>query len=409
MTCMNAIRLVSAVTATVCLGGCASGGGLTLSTKSTVAGKESVRKVDFRQEPEMKKLAERARQIGNQVYPKILAVLAEDTSNLPQRFDIVFKKHTWGGYPGVTRGAKIRLNAGWLSDHPVYLDTVLSHEMAHVAQDYGWYRSLKIPWYWREGIADYARCKLGYTNGWGCPQCSPNFPHYTSGWSCAGAFLLYLDAAYGSNTVRQLNAVLRQSSYSDRFFANATGRSLGQLWMEFQKTPAFMPIVAEINQLYEALGNLKGKPFEEFQARFEAYLKNHHADAEINKLHEALAYVNGRPPKDVLDRYKEYLYFGRPAGYLTEEAVEFLGSLDEKGQLPGTEPPDHVGELLTIDSEAAFSSVFPVSRTFYLSKKGDPSLYYYLVFRASEESAWKLQKAWRIGPDGGLLEEYPVP
>jgi len=51
MTCMNAIRLVSAVTATVCLGGCASGGGLTLSTKSTVAGKESVRKVDFRQAP----------------------------------------------------------------------------------------------------------------------------------------------------------------------------------------------------------------------------------------------------------------------------------------------------------------------------------------------------------------------
>ena len=67
MTCMNAIRLVSAVTATVCLGGCASGGGLTLSTKSTVAGKESVRKVDFRQAPETKELAERARQIGNQV------------------------------------------------------------------------------------------------------------------------------------------------------------------------------------------------------------------------------------------------------------------------------------------------------------------------------------------------------
>jgi len=384
--------------------------GANASIRSSQADKACVRKVDFSEAPELKELAERARRIGNEMYPRVLALLADDTSNLPHQFDIVFKRHTSRGAPGATRVRTIRLNAGWLANSPAYLDTVLGHEMAHVAQDYKRYRTFKIPWYWREGVADYVRCKLGYTNGWGCPQCSPNFPHYTSGWSCAGAFLLYLDTAYGSNIVRQLNTVLRRGSYSDRFFANATGKSLDELWTEFQKTPAFTPIAGEVNELNQALGNLKGRASEEVHARFEAYLKQHHTDAEINKLHEALAYVNGQPPKDVLDRYKDYLYFGRPAGSLTEEAVEFLNSLDERGQLPGILKGDHEGASVTIEmSQEVFSSAYPVSRTFYLSKKGDPALYYYLVLRTSEDSAWKLQKAWRTGPDGRVIEEYSVP
>ena len=57
-----------------------------------------------------------------------------------------------------------------------------------------------------KGIADYARYKVGFTKGWGCPECSGEFPHYTSGWSCAGAFLLYLDKTYGSNVVRHARA-----------------------------------------------------------------------------------------------------------------------------------------------------------------------------------------------------------
>jgi hypothetical protein len=392
------------------LGACASSPTLkdaTVTTRRPQADKAFVRKVEFSGAPEMRELAERARRIGNEMYPKVLALLADDSSRLPRQFDIVFKKHL--GSPGVTSGRTIRLNAGWLANSPVYLDTVLGHEMAHVAQDHKWYRKSKTHWYWQEGIADYVRCKLGYTNGWGCPQCSQDFPHYTSGWSCAGAFLLYLDTAYGSNIVRQLNAALRRGSYSERFFANATGRPLDELWAEFQKTPAFTPIAGQLNELKESLGNLKRTSPEEVQARFEAYLRQHHTGAEMNKLYEALGYVNGQPPKDVGERYKDYLYFGRPAGALTEEAVEFLQSLEEKGQLPGIPKDDQQGASLTIEmSPQAFSSAYPILRTFYLSDSGDPSLYYYVVGRESEGSAWKLQKAWRTGPDGRVVEEFSV-
>ena len=382
--------------------------GATVSAGGPAADKAFVRRVDYSEAPEMKELAERARQIGNEMYPKVLAVLADDTSTLPQQFHIIFKKHTSGGAPGTTLGTTIRLNAGWLTDNPGYLEAIVSHEMAHVAQHYKWYDSSKIPWYWREGIADYVRYKLGYTNGWGCPQCSAEFPHYTSGWSCAGAFLLYLEKTYDSNVVRQLNTELRRGAYSEQFFPRATARGLDELWAEFQKTPAFSPLAVEMNNLHEALGYVNGRAPADVPARFESYLKHQHAESDLNNLHRALGYVNGKPPKNVLNEYIAYLYFSRPEGALTEDALGLLGNLNEEGKLPGGFDRGK-SSMAFESSEQAFSNAYPACRTFFVSQKGDPSLYYYVVVRASKDSAWKLQRAWRAGSDGRVIEDYPVP
>src|SRR6516225_689926 len=105
------------------------------------------------------------------------------------------------------------------------LDAVLIHEMAHVGQGAKWYRWFRTPRYWQEGIADFVRFKLGYTNGVGCPQCSVEFPHYTSGFWCAGAFLVYLDQHYGSNLVQQLNSQICQGNYAPGLFEQTTGRN----------------------------------------------------------------------------------------------------------------------------------------------------------------------------------------
>jgi hypothetical protein len=43
------------------------------------------------------------------------------------------------------------------------------------------------------------------------------------------------------------------------------------------------------------------------------------------------------------------------------------------------------------------------------SKNDDSSIYNNTVSRASENSPWKLQKAWRTDQDGHTIEEYPVP
>jgi len=122
-------------------------------------------------------LAEHARRIGNEMYSKILALLADDSSTLPRRFDIVFKRHIEGNF-GQTVGATINLRAEWFAKNPTDLDETLIHEISHVAQKY----PSKAWDYWGEGIADYVCYKLGYTNEWNWPHCSFEYPHYTSGY-----------------------------------------------------------------------------------------------------------------------------------------------------------------------------------------------------------------------------------
>jgi hypothetical protein len=333
---------------------------------------ESVRKVDYSDAPEMKGLAEHARQVGNQMYPEVFAILAQGTSESPRHFDIVFKKHLEGNV-GQTLGTVINLRADWFSKNPSDLDATLIHEMSHVAQAY----KSKAWDYWGEGIADYVCYKLGHTNEWNWPRCSAEYPHYTSGYWCTGAFLLFVDASYASNVVRQFNAELHRGSYSDKFFAGATGKSLDELWGEFQNTSAFTPAATEVAQLRAALG-----------------------------------YLNGQPPRDIAARFKAYLE-QQPGGVLTLEGADFLAELIKKNRLPGIftgEHPEKVSvgvgasNLLT----EARSAAYPASRTFYCKKADDPCTYHYMLVRAFKDAAWKLQKAWRTAPDERIVEEYPV-
>jgi hypothetical protein len=132
-------------------------------------------------------VAQHVEHFANQKYPAVLALLS--ASKLPQDFSIVFKRRLINNDRGLTIGARIYLSGDCLIKTRRMLDAVLIHEMAHVGQGYKWYRWFRTPRHWQEGIADFVRYKLGYTNGAGCPQCSVEFPHYTSGFWCAGAFL----------------------------------------------------------------------------------------------------------------------------------------------------------------------------------------------------------------------------
>jgi hypothetical protein len=206
-----------------------------------------------------------------------------------------------------------------------------------------------MPSYWTEGIADYARIKLGHTNAWQCPQCDEHYPDYKTGYKCAAAFLLYLDAAFGSDTTRQLNAALRRAAYSDRFFAQATGKTLDQLWADFQTTRAYTPIAADFNELRQALDYTNSQPPKDLGPRLEKYFSKHpeikdffaktdlwhgppqgnvqqyigsylairqqpggqqalrDAQAAIVELHQALAFKEGQPPADYQARLLAYL------------------------------------------------------------------------------------------------------
>ncbi|WP_150107513.1 hypothetical protein [Pedosphaera parvula] len=84
-----------------------------------------------------------------------------------------------------------------------------------------------------------------------------------------------------------------------------------------------------------------------------------------------------------------------------EAADRFLIDLKENNQLPGWSKTDH-GQMI---NPRAYSN--PV--TFTSKKNGDSSVYHYTVIRASKDSSWKLQKAWRTDQNDKVIEELPVP
>ncbi len=316
-------------------------------------------------------------------------MLSDDTTTPPSQFDILFKKKLKGDNRGMAGGQTIYLNASYFfrntnnassyTKNPTNFDSVLIHEMAHIAQHNG-FRSYwnGSPSYWAEGLSDYARYKLGYTNGWRCPECGTDYPHYTSGYRCAGAFLLYVDGMSGSNVGRRLASALRHGSYTDHFLAKETGKDLKELWAEFQKTAAFLPNATEMYQIHQALG-----------------------------------YVNGRPPKNLSARAVAYLK-KRPGGPLTLDAGNFVHQLAEQNKLPGVTEAERKRKSFALSVDPADflreteSKKLPTTRKLIGSYDQGETKYYYAVFRASEEKPWVLQRAWRAGADGQILEEYQV-
>jgi hypothetical protein len=370
-----------------------------------------VRKVVAGQNPRTHAVAERARKIADLHYAAICALLDDGHSDFPKQFDICFTQ-TANGNMAQTRLDQIRLNAEYLDEfenEPGTLDQVVVHEMTHVAQHY--YRPIIGRWlinnprpakFWVEGMADYVCFRLSATNHLHCGECNSVFPHYKDGYSCAAAFLLYLERTYNRAIVPQLNAVLRRGDHSDDFFFQMTGKDLETLWTEFRQTPAFTRGAARMLDLQQTLGYVCGKAPKDIEQRLKSFMEAH-ADEPARELIKD-ARVQEQTPKDLQTRVSLVYYFTQPGG--TAEA--FMLRLQKQHELPGFSKGEH-GTVSYALSSRDLSVTFPVTRSFTASKHGETSIYHYTVYRASEETDWKLQRAWRIRPDGAVLTEFPVP
>lgn len=391
--------------AVLCLSACS-----TPSAKP--AGPSYVRKVEFGGPSQTKALAERARKTGDQMYPSVCALLADGNWDFPSQFDICFKKELPQMRTGEARMTQICLNSHYLNqfqENPATLDEMVVHEMAHVAQHYYHPIICRLvvfdphpPSCWQEGIADYVCFKLGQTNGWHCAECDSQYPHYRNGYSCAGAFLLYLEGTYNSNVVRQLNTVLRRGRYSDDFFVSTTGKDLAALWSEFQRTPAFTSSAARMLELQQALGFTEGKPPKDIERRLKLFL-DQNADAATRQMIKR-ASIPGLARGDIQTRLAIVGYFTQPGG----TAESYLAKLQEKQELPGFAKGQH-GSITGLVGPRDVNLVFPAVRCFTATKQGDPSTYHYTVARPAEVSTWEVVRAWRTGADGRVAEEYSVP
>jgi basic secretory peptidase family protein len=161
-------------------------------------------------------------------YPKIVAILHSDdrVRPLPAVVKLYFEKEMKG--VAYSTGGEIHIAADWVRSHPNDFGMVI-HELTHLVQRYP--RSRGAGWL-VEGIADYVR--LGYFEPLVArPHIDFTRAKYTDSYKTTAAFLLWLEAKYGTDLVPRLNAALRAGNHSDALFKELTGMEVSALWSDF--------------------------------------------------------------------------------------------------------------------------------------------------------------------------------
>ncbi|KAF8020093.1 hypothetical protein BT93_G0713 [Corymbia citriodora subsp. variegata] len=104
---------------------------------------------------------------------------------------------------------------------------VLCHEMTHVWQ---WNGAGQAPGGLIEGIADFVRLRSGYVPGhWVQPG---HGDRWDQGYDVTARFLDYCNGLR-NGFVAELNKNMR-TGYSDNYFVDLLGKTVGQLWSEYK-------------------------------------------------------------------------------------------------------------------------------------------------------------------------------
>lgn len=93
-------------------------------------------------------------------------------------------------------------------------------------------------------------------------------------------------------------------------------------------------------------------------------------------------------------------------------AGRVLEQMWDKGLLPGALKEEHgtlnLDPILLVVSNRAVIMTFPASLTFHLIKNGETSTNNYTLIKQTENSDWKLRRAWEIDSNGQVIQEWPV-
>lgn len=141
-------------------------------------------------------------------------------------------------YKGVaaTGGGVVRVNPEWMHRHPEDLD-VVTHEVMHIVQAY---HGNAGPGWITEGIADYVRNEFGVNNvaaGWSLTPFNAS-QSYTNAYRITARFFVWIVKKYDRNFVCELNAAMRNHTYTDTFWKDKTGKTVDELWTEYAADPA---------------------------------------------------------------------------------------------------------------------------------------------------------------------------
>lgn len=172
-------------------------------------------------------------------YPKLVAWLPSPGFTAPPRFKITLKSMKGVAY---TVGTNVSVSTEWIR-HEMNGQAIgsLVHECVHVVQQYGHsYGGAKAPFWLTEGMADYFRWfkyepqSHGADLDWVKRQPKDSI-RYDGAYRISANFLDWVTRKYAPRIVVELNAAMRDGTYSDDLWKQKTGKTLQELGAEWKK------------------------------------------------------------------------------------------------------------------------------------------------------------------------------
>jgi hypothetical protein len=183
---------------------------------------------DFSAAPDLAPVAKNLVAACEQNFPKTETLLSPSLYPAPHNMIFVPSSSIPHGDPAATNKGTVHLNISYFRQHPTDVGVIV-HEDTHVIQGYGSkFYTPQAPFWIVEGMADWVRNKLGYTDpaNYHCGSGQT----YLSGYNCGAVFLDYL-SSYDSNFVQDAHNAIRQGGYSDTtFILQKTGSDLKTLY-----------------------------------------------------------------------------------------------------------------------------------------------------------------------------------
>lgn len=164
------------------------------------------------------------------VYPTLVKTFNDKSTK-----DVLFVVDTAYKAVAEASGNRILFSAGYMKAHPTDID-VVTHETMHIVQGYGYSAG---PVWLTEGIADYVRYKYGVDNigsKWSLPDYTTK-QNYTNSYRITARFFAWLEKNVKPGLISTLDTELRAHTYTDKSWANLTGKTLDELWADYGKSP----------------------------------------------------------------------------------------------------------------------------------------------------------------------------
>ncbi|MCH5584365.1 basic secretory family protein [Shimazuella sp. AN120528] len=149
-----------------------------------------------------------------------------------KEFFVKFEKNK--DYPiAYTLGNTIYIHPDYAKNNPDD-QGMLVHEMCHILQAYP--NGVKVPSWFVEGFADYARYRYSNLDNWRFPKVDKN-QKYTDSYRVTARFFMWINHIKSPGSILKIHQRVQNNYYSDNLFEEYTGKTLDELWQEYQQKP----------------------------------------------------------------------------------------------------------------------------------------------------------------------------